>query len=98
MHIYAGQIPVIAEEAKDPSHILGYAAIRGFEHQYIQWFIIYCPHTHTHTHTHILAVSTITNTFIQQQCTVLKEEEAEIGITIKGVTVIYMCSVYETYS
>jgi len=36
MHIYAGQIPVIEEEAKDPSHILGYAAIRGFEHQYIQ--------------------------------------------------------------
>ena len=36
MHIYAGQIPVIAEEAKDPSHILGYAEIRGFEHQYIQ--------------------------------------------------------------
>ena len=36
MHIYAGQIPVIEEEAKDPSHILGYAEIRGFEHQYIQ--------------------------------------------------------------
>ena len=80
MHIYAGQIPVIEEEAKDPSHILGYAAIRGFEHQYIQWFIIYILPTHTH----ILAVSTITNTFIQQQCTVLKEEEAENRNNNKG--------------
>ena len=62
MHIYAGQIPVIEEEAKDPSHILGYAEIRGFEHQYIQWFIIYCPHIYIYTHTHILAVSTIKHT------------------------------------
>ena len=34
-------------------------------------------------HTHILAVSTITNTFIQQ-CTVLKEEEAENRNNNKG--------------
>ena len=58
---------------------------------YIAHIYIYI---YIYIHTHILAVSTITNTFIQQ-CTVLKEEEAEIGITIKGVTVIYTCSVYE---
>ena len=54
MHIYAGQIPVIAEEAKDPSHILGYAAIRGFEHQYMQWFYLeklYLTSTNIHAHT-----------------------------------------------
>ena len=28
----------------------------------------------------------------------IKGEEVKIRITIKGVTVIYMCSVYETYS
>ena len=28
----------------------------------------------------------------------IKGEEVKIIITIKGVTVIYMCSVYETYS
>ena len=54
MHICAGQIPVIAEEAKDPSHILGYAAIRGFEHQYMLWFYLnklYLTSTNIHTHT-----------------------------------------------
>ena len=32
----AGQIPVITEGTRDAFTYLGYAVIRGFEHQYIQ--------------------------------------------------------------